>query len=315
MIVSNVILFLSIVNFLLMFFVFLNTKKKKENIPFLAFSLVTTLWLFDNFLLRIFPFNIYGPLAYGFGALEAFVSLVWVSNLVEEKLPKPIFYFLIPFSIVVFFVSSFTNLVVLPFGIVENFGYIASKGILFTEYAIYISILVAISIFRLGKKSIKEKDICKKKSVFSIFIGALFFGTVVIITSLIIPILFNNFKLSNLDHLAYFPFLIIIFYSIFKYELFGIKIFLTQFLVAIFLSLLLLRFLLSTLASDYYLNGILLIISIFISYLIIKNVNREIELNKRLLEETQKNLEFEQRLKETYAQIAGREIKEKYFKE
>jgi len=46
----------------------------------------------------------------------------------------------------------------------------------------------------------------------------------------------------------------------------------------------------------------------------IRSVSKEIEIGKKLLEETQKNLDFEQRLRKTYAEITEKEIKSKYFK-
>lgn len=57
--------------------------------------------------------------------------------------------------------------------------------------------------------------------------------------------------------------------------------------------------------------------SIFIAILFFHSIlafTNKIKQYKKLLEESQKNLDFEQRLRKTYAEIAEKEIKSKYFK-
>lgn len=309
MLITNIILFISIVNFILTLFVFLNAKELKQHISFLIFSFVTTIWLFDNFLFRIYPHTVFGPLAYGLGILVATFAVVWLYNLVEEKIPLFIFYFVIPFSILVFFISSFTNYVVLSFGKLEPLGYTTEKGVLFVEYALYLGLLIVICLYKLAKKSIQERDILKKKQILSIFIGSLIFGLLAYITDFLMPIFFNIFEFSSLVNIAYFFLFIFIIYSILRHGLFGIKLIITQFLVVILLSLLLLNFLLSNSLNEYIWSGTLLLISTFLSYLIMKSVFTEIKLNKKLLEETQKTLKLEQSTRKEFIEKSGKIIR------
>ena len=310
MIIDNIILFISIINFLLTLFVFLNAKKSKQHISFLVFSLVTTVWLFDNFLLRIYSSGFYERLSYGLGILVATFALIWVYNLVEEKIPKFVLYFIVPFSILVFFISSFTNYVESPSGVLGSFGSIgAEKGVLFPVYSLYLLLFIVICFYKLGKKSIHEKNILRKKQILSIFIGSVLFGLLAFFVDFFIPLFFNSFEVVDLVTLAYLPLLVFISYSMTKHQLFGIKIMITQFLVIIFLSLLLLNFLFSHSFNDYMWSGTLLLVSIYLSYLIIKNIFRTIRTSDQLLEETKRNLDLEQRLRKTLGSIANEKMR------
>ncbi len=312
---SNIILFLSIVNFMLTFFVFLNAKKEKANMSFLAFSFITTMWILTDFLVRIYPYSIYWALSFGLGIFVPTSVLIWIYHLLEEKLSRFILYFIISFSILLFFISSFTSYVVYPINAITPFGYESKMGLLFPFYSIYLASLIALALYKLFKGFLgaEKGAVIKKQQILSLFIGGLIFGVAALIIDFVIPLFFNTFKYAGLVSLTYFPLLLFIIYSIIKHQLFGIKILMAQFLVAIFLSLLLFRFLFSNSSNDYYWNGAVLIIFIFLSHLIIKSMFKDIELNKKLLRETQKNLEFEQRLKSMYSEIAEKGIKERYF--
>ena len=310
MVLANVILFLSIVNFLLTFFIFLNAKEEKQHISFLIFSLVVSLWLFDNFLTRISSaYWDLTRLSYGLGIFVATFALVWVYNLVEEKLPFFILFFIFPVSTLVFFISSFTNYVTSSSLGTENLGYTGKIGFLFIEYTLYLFYLISFSLYKLLVKLLHEKKGLKKQQIFSVFVGATIFGFLALVVNFLVPLIFNTFGVSDLVTVSFSPLLFFIVYSTVKHQLFGIKIIMTQFLVAIFLALLLLNFLLSSSFNFYIWNGILLAVSAFLGYLIIKNLFREENLNRKLLEEAQESLDFEKRLRNVYTEIAKKGVK------
>jgi|GEM_PF-2748948 len=308
MAITNIILFLSIINFIAMLFVFLNARKNKTNVSFSIFSIITTIWLFDNFLLIAGVHNIY-PLSYALVILVSTSALVWVYNLVEEKLPKFMLFFIIPFSAVMFFVVSFTNFVVGPILRIEPFGLESKMGFLFSWFFLYIGGLVITALYKLVKRSLKEKDNLKKKQLMSVFIGGSVFASVSFLVNFFMPLLLGNFSYVKIVNLAFFPFLALIVYSIFRHQLFGIKVMMTQFLVVLVLSLLLLNLLLSDSLEQYIWNGIILATSGFLSYLIVKSTLREIEFDKKMLEEIRKNLDLEKRISNTFAEIADKRIK------
>lgn len=308
MVITNVILFLSIVNFILTLFVFLNARKSKQHISFLIFSLITTIWLFDNFISRISS-GIYTQLSYGLGIFVATSALIWVYYLINSRPPSFVFYFLIPLSIIVFFIATFSNYVTSPAFSVKPLGYEGEKGVLFVEYFLYLSVLIGMSLFKLLKASLKESNPLKKQQVFSIFIGAFLSGFLALTANFVIPLFFDTFDFADLVTISFFPLTMFIIYSMMKQQLFGIKIMATQFLVVLFLSLLLLNLLLSASFEQYIWNGIIFIISASLSYLIVKSMFSEIEIEKKLLKETQKNLDLEKRISNTFAEIADKRIK------
>ncbi|MFH1643571.1 MAG: hypothetical protein ABIA74_00115 [bacterium] len=236
-------------------------------------------------------------------------ALIWVYNLVKEKTPLFIFYFIVPFSVVIFFISSFSNYVVTSFAVLEPFGYTGNKGVLFPIYSLYIGLLIVACLYKLARKSIQETDIFKKKQILSVFIGSSIFGLLAFVVNFFLPLFFDNFKLASLVSITYSPLLLFIIYSTVKHQFFGVKIMMTQFLVILFLSLLLLNFVISNSFEQYIWNGTMLVISMFLSYLIIKSMFKEIEFDKKLLEETKKDLDFEQRLRKTFAEISEERIK------
>jgi hypothetical protein len=259
-------------------------------------------------------YSIY-PLSYGLGLFVVTSAFIWVCSFLGEKMSVLTKFFIIPFSIFLFFISTFTNFIVYPITGNTLLGYQNNAGKFFVIYSLYFLFLIIFSLYKLLKQFFLEKDILKKKQIQLIFIGGFISGILSFIVNFFIPVFWGTFELIKLVNVVFFPLPIFIIYSMIKHRMFGIKILMTQFFVSVFLSLLLFRFLFSNALNEYYWNGAVIIAFIFFSYLIIKNVNREIELNKKLLDETQKNLEFEQRLKDTYAKIAVHEIKEKYFKE
>lgn len=311
MVIDTIILFISIVNFILTLFVFLNTKELKQHISFLIFSFITTLWLFDNFLLRIYPYSIHGPLSYGLGILVATCAVFWVYNLIGEKIPKFIAFFIVPFSALVFFLTFLSSYVVSSFGEPGALGSTGvRKGSFFLEYSLYLAFLITTCLYKLAKASIQEKNILKKKQTILVLFGSMVFGLTAIIVELFLPIFFNNFKVVYLDNLTYLFFFIFILYSIVKYNLFGIKVIMTQLLIVIFLSLLLLHFLFSNTFDEYIWNGISLLIFAFISYIIIKSLFSEIKIHKKLLEETQKNLNLQKKLGKEFAEMSEKTVNE-----
>ena len=154
-----------------------------------------------------------------------------------------------------------------------------------------------------------ETENLKKKQLISIFSGGVIFVSISYIVNFITPFFFGNTSFVKIVNLAFFPFLALIVYSIFKHQLFGIKIMFSQFMVAVFLALFLLNFLFSNSSSQYYWNGFLMLVSAFFSYFVIRSMFKEIELSKRLLKEAQKDLDFEKRLRETFGEIAEEKIK------
>jgi Ca2+/Na+ antiporter len=108
--------------------------------------------------------------------------------------------------------------------------------------------------------------------------------------------------------------MIIIAYGITKHHLFNIKLLISELLVFSIWIFVIARTALSNNYQEFWINGILALLVFVAGILLMRSVSREIEMDKKLLEESHKNLDFEQRLRKTYAEIAEKEIKSKYFR-
>jgi hypothetical protein len=247
--------------------------------------------------------------SYGLGIVVATAALVWVYHLTGKKLSSFIKFIIFPVSFIVFLISSFTDYVASPSLGLSTYGYIGYMGIFFIEYFLYLAYLILFCLYALFKEMLRETDKIKKQQLLSILIGSTLFGVIALSVDFIVPIFFDTFEVADFVTISFFPLLLLIVYSIMKHHLFGIKILMTQFLVVLFLSLLLLNFLLSTSSDQYIWNGIIFIISAFLSYLIVKSMFKEIEFDKKLLEESQKNLDLEKRISSTLAKISEERIK------
>lgn len=109
--------------------------------------------------------------------------------------------------------------------------------------------------------------------------------------------------------------MIIIAFGIVKSHLFNIKILMSELLVFAIWIFTIARTALSASYQDLWINGTLTFLVFIAGILLMRSVSKEVEADKRILVETQKDLDMEQRLRKTYAEIAGKEIKAKYFKE
>ena len=109
---------------------------------------------------------------------------------------------------------------------------------------------------------------------------------------------------------AFYP--IVVAYAITKHCLFNVKIIATELFVFTTSILLAVRILLSVNplnVQEIILNLIIFISVVFVGFLVVKNTSKEVEAKKKLLEQTKQSLDFEKRLKQTFAEIAEEQTK------
>ncbi|MFH1643574.1 MAG: histidine kinase N-terminal 7TM domain-containing protein [bacterium] len=108
--------------------------------------------------------------------------------------------------------------------------------------------------------------------------------------------------------------MIIVACGIAKHHLFNIKLLISELLVFSIWIFVIARVVLSSNYQEFWINGVLAFLVFMAGIMLMRSVSKEIEIDKKLLQESQKNLDFEKRLRETYAEIAEKEIKSKYFR-
>lgn len=167
----------------------------------------------------------------------------------------------------------------------------------------YILFGLLIALANLFKKYFKVDN--EKKSQLKYFIlGTSIFAISAIIIVSIIPFVLG--WSPYYDAPAFLSFIWVAFttYAIFKYNIFNIRILASELLTFSVWILLFIRTVFSANFQDLVLNIILSIFLTVLGVLFLRGVHKENELNKRLLEEAQKNFDFEKRLRKTFAEIA-----------
>lgn len=103
--------------------------------------------------------------------------------------------------------------------------------------------------------------------------------------------------------------MVIIAFGILKHHLFNIKLLISELLVFTIWIFVIVRTALSNNLQELIINVILALLVFVAGILLMRSVSKEIEMEKRMLAEAQKNLDFEKRLRDTFAEIAEEQTK------
>ena len=302
---TYIILFLSVISLFLGIIVLTTSLRKKEHIMFFLFAVVTSLWLFNNFLFRSDPTTSLSRLAYGIGILVASSGLIWVYSFIREDTPKFVQFFLYPFSLLVFLMVSFSGNIIVATHSTTLLGYRAEAGRLFPLFSLYMGVVIGLAIYKLIEGFRHQEDTVRKSQILYVLIGSILFGGIALTVSFIVPTIFNTFNFVVLDNFSTTFFLFFVVLAIARYQLFGIRIVLTQLLVGGFVFLLLMQIFLSHVSFGYAWHGSLFAIFLFIGYLLIKELFKEIKDKKRIEELSKKLVETEKKLAEDHRYVAA----------
>lgn len=103
--------------------------------------------------------------------------------------------------------------------------------------------------------------------------------------------------------------MIVVAYGIVKHNLFNIKLLISELLVFVIWIVVIARTALSISYQDFLINAILASLVFAAGIFLMRSVSNEAEMEKKMLAETQKSLDFEKRLRETFAEIAEEQTK------
>ncbi len=222
-----------------------------------------------------------------------------IPSIIKNKLFH--LFLVVPF-LLIFYISIFPNF------LIENVIIIPGqeKIIIFNKTLHFIYALYIISYFLIAFLIIfdifKKTTGLTKTQLFYLFIGTLISAIIGIGSNLILPLL-GIFTFNWLGQIGVITLVILISYSILKYQLFDIKIILTEVLVLSLLILLIGRILaLSPYnTNDLILNFVSFIFTSIFSYFLVKSVRKEVEQKEK----------FEQlnRIKSEFLSFASHQVK------
>ena len=302
------ILFFSVVNFLLGLVILLQTRRDKVNIAFLIFALSASIWTFNNFYLRFNPVVESLRVSYSLGIIVATLALIWVSLFLKKRLSFFTALVLPVVSLIVAAVTINSNLVINKLDTVTGLGYEGELGSLFQGYSLYISFLIFFVIFILLKSFNKETDPIRRSQIGYVLTGISFFALVSLTVSFIVPVFFNTLSFTVLDNFSFSIFLAAIVYAILKHHLFNLKVIATELLTFSLWIFLLIRSLLSQNTQEQIINGVLFAVTVVLGLLLIRSVLREVDQREKI-EKLAKDLEIANRQQESLIHFISHEVK------
>ena len=163
--------------------------------------------MFNNFYLRVEPTTTLLRLSYGIGALVASIGLVWVNYFLKKNISNFVTYIAFPISLLLFWISSSSDLIIVSLKSIETFGYEAETGQLFQLYSLYIGAVVLALLIMLIKNLVAETDKLRKQQIFYVLIGTFIFSIVSIIVSFLVPVLLNTLSFTTFDNIGFSIFL------------------------------------------------------------------------------------------------------------
>ncbi len=286
-IINILILVVIVLNSTLGLFIFTTKKDNAINQNFFIFSIAATFWGISMFLYR--GFNdpqlsfLFARILYVSAATIPFIFLFFIRVFPQEKhtISKNLLYVLaIPF-VAICVISILPNYLIYstsdfsPGEKVINFS-----KFYHTIYALYITGYFSICYFLLIVKYVKFKGI-EKIQITYVILGTFISTIIGVCTNLIMPYL-GDFSLNWLGQVGIIVMVSSISYSILQYKLFEMRVVATQFIVFVLCTSLFARVLFSSTKPDFIINMSFLVITVIISFLLLRSVIHEVEQRQKI---------------------------------
>lgn len=213
-------------NTLLGLFVLLRSRKKKVNIAYAIFAIITALWVFSNFLVSYSINLTLVRFSYAIGILVPLSSIHWInllSNPVLQKKRRIILPFFYCWSIVIVLLTVLSNKVILGFekNVINGqlFPLYVASSLVYISYAIY-------QVIHVQRNSVGIRKIQLRV----ILIGLMGFSFITAFVSLILPI-FGYERLAKFDSTSSLLFVALSAYAIVKHRFLDIRVVITRSLI------------------------------------------------------------------------------------
>lgn len=299
------------------FIIYFKNRKEAANRMFAIFCADVAIWsyaYFAWFLLKdknlvLLNHRIFLMGASIFIAILFFHAILTFTNKTKQY-KKYLFAGYIIFSL--FFISSiFTPFIVKDVQPMLFFELWPKAGILLAPFlaAWYFYILFTAYILIKEIKEISasklEQDISYKKQLLYILVGSI----IGFVASTPNYFLWYDIMIPPYTNCLVAIGVIVIAYGILKHHLFNIKVLISELLVFAMWIFVIARTALSANVQELWMNGALTLLLFIVGILLMRSIYKEAETDKKMLEYTKKDLEFEQRLRKTFGEIAEEQTK------
>ena len=288
-IITPVLYSVVIINIILSALVLFRGIKNRFNILFSLMSFAVAVWGFAiiGFYTETLKFEFNWIALTHSSALFSSLILLYFSTTFPKKLVQNKFAIILP--TLIFLVTSyylfFSNIIL---GKITGVAYEINRGYIFYEALLIIYFLLSyVALFIQYRKSNTAET---REQVKYIFIGSIIASLFGMVTNLILPAL-NIFNFTWLGPIFTFALVTSIFIAILKYNLFNIKIIITELLsIIIIVALSIDLFVESNVTLIIIKSAVLVGVSIF-AYFLVKSVYREVQLRENI-EKLAKDLEI-----------------------
>ncbi len=278
--ISAIIITAAVSEFALGFYILLGGRKKILNQLFALLSFVTAYWVITNIFMSVEPWDFWVRNSYVAGIFVAPTALIWIFNLVGQKIKRWYYICIYSVPIIFAFLTYFTGLIIKD--VEKGFvgGFIGTFGSLYPLYSIY-SLGIILYMFYLISLSIKKTTGVQRSQLKSVAIGVYGFATVAAVVNFVLP-LFGITNLIQLDSPSSFIFILAMSYAIVYRGLFNIKVIAAELLTFTIWGFLLIQTLLADSPRNQFINGILLLLVVIFGVFLIKSVIEEVEQREKL---------------------------------
>lgn len=312
MFITQIVLIISLLSFLLGLFVCLYNYKSRLHLLFGLSTCLIGVWIFLNYLLQITNSIFILRIIYAIAPFIFLSIALWVTSLKYKKFKKQFVRFNVLIIFANFFIaclSLFTNYIVKD---ISNF-YNYNTGVLFSYYAIYnvlIFIFYGVYFFR----EYKYANEIFRNQIKLIMIGIGITAFIASLVSFVLPI-FDITSLNVLDSPSSIFFIFFSVYSIIKYKFLDIKVITAEVFAALLIILNFINLINAKNQDERIENLFIFIATLVFGFLLIRSVDSEIKRREEVtklahsLEKANLRLQELDRQKTDFLSIASHQLK------
>jgi hypothetical protein len=184
--------------------VFLRDRRDKKNIAFLIFSFIITAWTLNNFYLQTHQALDVIRLSYAIGVLIGLGYMAWLYTFLQRKVPPTFLYLTIPITLVLFYITTSTDLILRQFDMLTTFGFEGELGSFFQLLTSYFTIMTFSALYYMIQEEKDTNDQWRKRQVSVLIASVSFFALVSFSISYWIPRLFDTLRYTLFDTMNFF---------------------------------------------------------------------------------------------------------------
>jgi signal transduction histidine kinase len=279
--IKNIIIFVvGFISFVYGLIVYSQNPKDRSSLFFFFLVLSVTFWSFSMVVFRSVETDssLWARLLYAAASLIPLFFLFFSFSFPkkEKKVKMPNEVLLVCLSFLMFFASMIPGALIEGINLVEyGENKIIFNSFSYAVYIIYFSIYFILAYFILFKKYFSSKGILREQIRYIMF-GTLATVSIGTVTNLLMPF-FGLFYLNWLGQISVVFMVISVAYTISKYQLFDVKIILTEALIFSVGVILVMRLFFVKSTSDFIIDIVTIVLVLILGYFLIKSVKNEVK--------------------------------------